>query len=121
MRVKTIRVAQNLQQRGYKQGDIVGIMSGNVHHLAPVVFASICMGCPISTVDTRKESGSISRMFETTEPNVVFCEVKVYDMMVKCLAELGNDAKIFTFNGSKGNSEPVENLFVETGIESEFR
>lgn len=116
----SIRIAQNLQKRGYKQKQIVGIMAANVPHLCPVVLASLCMGCPINSIDSNVEKGILIRMFESTQPEIVFCEARLYDMMAECLAALGNNAKIFTFNGRRGNSEPIENLLVETGNEEDF-
>lgn len=120
MRMMSIRLAQNLQKRGYKQGQIVGTMAKNVPHLAPVIFASLCLGCPINSLDPSVEKGTIIRMFESTQPEIVFCEARLYDVMTECLAELKNNAKIFTFNGTRENSEPVENLFASTGTEEDF-
>lgn len=116
----TIRSAQNLRKLGYKEGQVVGIMAGNVPHLAPIVLASLCIGCPINSIDPDVEKGSVLRMFESTQPEVLFCEARLYDMMTQCLKELGKTAKIFTFNGTKGTSVPVESLFVSTGTEEEF-
>lgn len=116
----TIRLAQNLQKRGYTEGQVFGTYSANVPYLAPVVIASLCMGCPINSIDPSVEKGTILRMFESTQPKAVFCEARLYDMMAECLVELKNDAKMFTFNGVEGSSEPVENLFVETGTEEDY-
>lgn len=51
---------------------------------------------------------------------MIFCDVKAYDLLIDCLKEMDISAKIFTFNGTKGDSEPVENLFEETGREADF-
>lgn len=59
-------------------------------------------------------------MLSTTQPSLMFCDIKIYDLLKECLSELGNDADIFTFGGQIGDSEPVENLFVENGDEYEF-
>lgn len=40
--------------------------------------------------------------------------------MKHSLNELGNTAKIFTFKGMDGDSEPVENLFIETKMDEIF-
>lgn len=120
IRLKTIRAAQNLQARGYKSNQVFGILAGNVTNLPPIVFASLCLGCPINAMHTGVDRPNIVRMFEMTEPSLVFCDVKVYDLVVECLMKLGNVAKVFTFNGTKGDSESVDCLFNETGIEEEF-
>lgn len=117
--MKTIRAAQNLQKRGYKSKQVFGFMTGNFPDVSPIAFASLCMGCPINAQSSTWKPDML-RMLGITEPDLIFCEVEVYDVMVECLTELGNKAKIFTFNGTKGDSEPVQNLFEETGIEEEF-
>lgn len=117
----TIRSAQNLQVRGYKTQQVFGVISGNVVHLAPIVFASLCMGCPISTLDASAEKRNIIHMIKNIEPQIIFCDVAVYDLIVECLNEVKNDLKIFTFNGTKNGSESVENLTTETGIEEDFK
>lgn len=119
IRIKTIRAAQNLQRRGYEPKQVVGIISGNVAQLAPIVFASVCLGWPVNSMPTMWKKYIIT-MLQKTEPKLIFCEVKVYDLVVECLDEVGYKAKVFTFNGKKGDSEPVENLFIETGIEEDF-
>lgn len=115
----TIRAAQNLQRRGYNSKQVISIISGNVPHLAPIVFASICLGGPVNTIPTTPKR-EILRILEMTKPELVFCEIRVFDLVQKCLTELNLDAKIFTMNGTTDHAEPVENLFVKTGIEEEF-
>lgn len=120
LRMKTIRSAQNLLARGYKSKQVFGIVAENVAHLSPIVFASLCLGCPINTLNTGVEKASLIRSFKVTEPSVVFCDVKVYDLVAECLTQMGSNVKVFTFNGTKRDSEQVENLFMETGIEEDF-
>lgn len=95
-------------------------MVENVANVSPIVFAAFSLGCPINTMHTSVEKANLIRMLRMTEPSVLFCDVKVYDLVNECIAELGKIIKIFTFNGTKGDSEAVETLFEETGIEEEF-
>lgn len=121
LHLNTIRAAQNLQQKGYYQPQqVITIMSGNVAHLAPIVFAALSLGCPINVLDVQMEKPTVLQMLRLTQPHLVFCEIKVYDLIVEVLTELKMDAKIFTFNGSKPGSIPVDVLFAETGIEESF-
>lgn len=121
MRLRTIRVAQNLQRRGFNSKFTIATVAGNVPHLAPVVFGNICLGSSVVSMYSAMEKLCVLRMFKLTEPRIIFCEVKVYDLIVKCLAEVGIcKAKIFTFDGIKGDSEAVERLLDATGNESDF-
>lgn len=121
MRLKTIRVAQNLQRRVFNSKCTVATVAANVPHLAPVVYASLCLGFPVAPMYTAMEKPNVLRMFELIEPQIIFCEVKAYDLIMECLAaaKLFN-AKIFTFDGVKGDSEAVDDLFAATGNERDF-
>lgn len=120
MRIKTIQAAQNLQAKGYKPKQVIGFMATNSAYLSPIVFASFCLGCPINALANLLEKEYIIKMLKTTEPCVMFCDVQFYDLVKECLIESGNNAKIFTFNGTQADSEPVESLFIPTGTEEHF-
>ena len=120
IRQKTIRAAQNLQKRGYESKQVFALMAKNSHHVAPIVFGSISIGCPVNTLDTSFKQAELNHMLTTIKPVIMFCDVDVYDLVKECLVELKNDAKIFTFGGSKGEAEPVENLFSESPNEEYF-
>lgn len=95
-------------------------MAANSAYLSPIVFASFNLGCPINALDTLVEKGDAIQMFRKTEPTIFFCDVGSYDLIKECLNELGNNATIFTFGGTKGDSRSVESLFEETGNEENF-
>lgn len=121
LRLMTIRAAQNLHRRNYAASkQVIGIISRNVAHVAPIAFAALCLGCPINSMHTNWKVDTI-RVLQMTEPALIFCEAKLYDLVCECLDAVGNRAKIFTFCGTKGGSEPVENLLAETGDEDDFR
>ncbi|XP_055298411.1 uncharacterized protein LOC129566474 [Sitodiplosis mosellana] len=120
IRQKTIRAAENLLDRGYKPKQVFGLMAKNSHHVAPIVFGSISIGCPVNTLDPSFKKAELIHMLITIKPVLMFCDVGVYDLVSECLAELKNDAKIFTFGGSKGKAEPVEKLLLETHNEDYF-
>lgn len=118
LRTMTIRAAQNLQTRGYGSKEAIGIIARDVPHLIPIVFASLCLGCPANIMNMTQKLDMI-RMLKISEPRLIFCEIEKLDLLIECLNELEMEPKIFTFNGSKADSEPVENLFKDTGIDEE--
>lgn len=120
IRINTIRASQNLQKRGYKSKQVFGLMAKNSQHVASIVFASINVGSAVNTLDPSFGKTELIHMLKTTKPVLMFCDIEAYDLVQECLTELGNEAKIFTLGGSKGGSEPVENLFAETHEEDEF-
>lgn len=120
IRLKTIRAAQNLQKRGAAPKQVFSFVANNSQYLTPMVFASMCLGSPINTMDASFGKAELIHMLKATKPGLIFCDIEAYDATKESLDELGNNAKIFTFGGSNGGSEPVENLFQETGNEDEF-
>lgn len=122
IRLQTIRVAQNLQKRGYgtSSRQTFGIVARNVSHLAAIVFGSFCLGCPINTVYPTADKAFMIHTFQITEPNIIFCEVNAYDLVKECFEEIGKRVKIFTFDGVRGDSEAVECLLQETHNEEDF-
>lgn len=117
---KSIRAAQHLKARGYHKGQLVGIVSPNTHLLAPIVFASLYLGCPVGAADERFEANEMKHTLSITQPALMFCERSLYAKVRESLDALGNGAKIFTFGGQIGDSEPVESLMVEAGDETSF-
>lgn len=121
IRLQTIRVAQNLQKRGYGTSrQTFGIIAGNVSHLAAVVFGSFCLGCPINTVYPTADKAFMIYTFRITQPSIIFCEINAYDLVKECFEEIGKSVKIFTFDGVRGDSETVECLLQETHNEEDF-
>lgn len=96
------------------------MIAKNSHHLAPIVFASMSVGSPVNTLDPSFGKIELKHMIDVVKPVLMFCDVGSYDLLIESLRELGNDAKIFTFGGSKDGAEPVENLFTETNEEDDF-
>lgn len=88
--------------------------------MAPIIFASFCLGCPVNPFHSSVKKNQLLHMLYTTEPNLIFCEASVYDLVVDVLNDLGNHAKVFTLNGTRNGAEAVESLFKETGIEEHF-
>lgn len=119
--LKTVRVAQNLQKREFGPSQVFVFMAENTDYLAPAVFASFCLACPISPLHPMLSKDEISHNLKKTKPSVVFCDVSSYNKMEEALKDAELHAKIFTFGGKSGISEPVENLFTETGVEDDFK
>lgn len=95
-------------------------MARNSHHLAPIVFAAFCLGCPINPLDTTFSKTEFVHMLKITKPKLVFCDVKLLELVEICLQDLQNNAKIYTFGGTSGRSVAVEDLFAETQNEAEY-
>lgn len=88
--------------------------------MAPIIFASLYLGCPVNTLDPSFGKNEMTHMLSNTKPCLIFCDTNVYDVVMESLNELGNSAEIITFGGQIGDSKPVEELFEENGDENAF-
>ncbi|XP_031624429.1 4-coumarate--CoA ligase-like 7 [Contarinia nasturtii] len=116
----TVRVAQNLQNRGYKPKQMFGFMVKNSEAVAALMFAAFAMGAIPDMCSVTLGKEDLAPIFERSKPSVIFCDVEFYDLVRESLREAGSNAKIFTLNGEKGDSESVEALFQKTGKETRF-
>ena len=51
IRLRTIRVAQNITKLGYKKGEMFAIAARNSQNVSAIYFASLALGCPVNTLD----------------------------------------------------------------------
>lgn len=117
---KTVRVAQNLKKFNCLAKSVFGIVTNNGPDVAPIVFASLCLGCPISPIDPAFPKLELKSILNLSKPNTIFCDVTTYDAIELCLKELNIAAQIFTFHGQRKGSVAVETLFIETNNENNF-
>lgn len=121
IKTKTIRAAQNLQARSFfKPKQTFVLLSRNDHNVAPIVFASIAIGCPLNCLDASFSETELIHMLKTTTPAVAFCQSTCYDLLMHCLNVVSNPAKVFVIGDNQTQCESVENLFAETHREQEF-
>lgn len=121
IRLKAVRAAINLQKyTKCQRGNVIGLMASNSKDVAPIVFASLFIGCPLNTLDPSFGKTELIHMLNTTKPSLMFCDVGVCDLVEKCSKELGLKITMFSFGDSNGNASNVESLFVETDDEKGF-
>lgn len=120
IKTKTIRAAQNLQKFGFGRNQVIALSARNNHDVSSITFASIAIGCAVNTLSPTFGKTEYLHMLKITKPVVIFCEIDSYQLIRDCLTEIEIMAKIFTFGGSIGQSESVENLFKETHLEDQF-
>lgn len=69
---QSIRVAQNLQKYNFEKGDVFSIISRNNHQLASILFAGICLGNPLNTLDTSFSETELVHLLGITKPKAIF-------------------------------------------------
>lgn len=92
----TVNVARNLVKLNVKPNDVVGVICRNSKYLPVILYGCIVVGAPINPLDNSFDSQHIKHIFGQTKPVLVFCDAEVYQTTKTILAELENDAKVFT-------------------------
>lgn len=116
----TVRVAQNLQNRGVQSRQVIGFMAGMSAHVTSTLVASICLACPIAPMHPMLSKDEIVRNLKKSKPIVIFCDASAYDQLKDALEELKLNVNVFIFGDGIDGLEPVENLLIETGEENHF-
>lgn len=120
MRLNVIRIAQNLQLKGFNSRQVFGFMVNNTDHVAPLIFAAFCLACPIAPVHSLLSKEEIVQTFMKTKPSVVFCDAVAYHRMNEALKDLKVNVKVFILGEAIDDVETIESLLIETGTESDF-
>lgn len=120
IRIKTIRAAQNITKLGLIPDDVIGIAATNNEYLAPIVFASMAIGCPVNPLDPTFGTAEMTHMFGITKPKLIFCDVENLSAVRACTKELKINPMIVTFGQKTEYSLPVNDLFIETRNEDDF-
>lgn len=135
--INTIRFAQNLNNLGISNGDVVAVLAANHHHLSSVLFGAMALAAPVNILGLNCSTGKyclliesinslhlfiteeITHMLGLTKPKIVFCEPSNIDRVRLALQELLLDIPVYTFDESPKDGS-VDELLVETGNEKDF-
>ncbi|EAT37104.1 AAEL010853-PA [Aedes aegypti] len=123
MRLKTIRIAQNIIKLGYGETgteDIFTMVVRNGENAAPVVFACFALGIPVNTLDPTFSQDDLSHMLGTVKPKVIFCDNDVLDNVSAACNAIGISPKIVLMSESERGHDHLETLLEPTGIEEVF-
>ncbi|XP_058443734.1 uncharacterized protein LOC131425681 [Malaya genurostris] len=121
MRLRSVRVAQNLASIGYETGDVMTIISRNNQNLAPVVFGCFMLGLSINSLDPKFHRDDFAHMFATVKPKVVTCEGDLIEE-VKAACEMANiEPNLIVFGPRVNGYTRVDDLLVETGLERQYQ
>lgn len=88
--------------------------------VAPIIFASLCLGCPISVIDSSFTKSKVKSIISISKPKIFFCDINVHGLLEASLKDLKITAKIYTFDGQRGDSISIDTLFAETNNETNF-
>lgn len=96
LKIKIIRVAQNLKKAGIKNEDVVGVICSNTNELMAFVNGIIQLGAVVNPMSVQQSVDDLVNMFRQTKPRLVICDSDVYEKTQETLNILENDAPIYT-------------------------
>lgn len=120
LHVKTIRMAQNLTRLGLCRGDIISAAVRNHHHLAPMVFAAMTLGCPFNALDPTHKQFELAHMLCITRPKLVVCDHTNVTVVQDSCVKAGIAPLIFTIDEATAQSRSIDELLEPTNVEHEF-
>lgn len=122
LRVKSIRLAQNLTALGIKSSDVVGIICRHTHEVTIALYGCILIGAPVNPSDLSFTKNDIKHMFEQTKPKLVICDSDQVSKVREALSELRNDAKVYSISYGESSEDflSFNELIEPTGSEDNF-
>ncbi|XP_055604091.1 probable 4-coumarate--CoA ligase 1 [Uranotaenia lowii] len=122
MRLRAIRLAQNLTALGYRKGEVVTLASGNSENLAPIVLGLLFVGMPFNGIPPNYEFEDAVRMFKMSKPTLVICQESNYELIKKAVGlTVGVNTKVYVLDTVMNNVLNTNELLAETGVETLFR
>lgn len=105
LRIKSIRVAQNLIKLGIKADDVVSIVCSSSNELTICLYGCILIGAPINPLDVSFTKDDLKQMFRQTLPKIVVCDPNSVSKIRDALSELKIGARIYvtSIDGEKSN------------------
>lgn len=111
----TIRAAKNLRNFGCRKGQVILISTKNTADVVPLIFAALCLGCPVTPVHPYNTRVEYLYHLNLTKPEIVFIDLDLHSMLKECFDELEICAKYFTFGGETVGTHSINTLFEKCG------
>ncbi|XP_055587058.1 uncharacterized protein LOC129739604 [Uranotaenia lowii] len=120
MKLRTVRMAQNLTSLGYNETDTCTLVTLNSDHVAPLVYACLTLGITINPLEVSLPSIGFVHMLKTVKPSVVFCEQRSLQEVEAAMSMIDLSVEVFVIGERVEGYKHVEDLLVETGEEDQF-
>lgn len=111
LRRLTICAAKNLRNFGCQKGQIIFISSKNTGDIAPLVFAALCLGCPVASLPTCFSQAEYLDFLSFSKPEIVFCDPEIHSIFKECFDKLKINALFFTFDRQLDGTHSIDSLF----------
>lgn len=116
IRLRSIRIAENLLKSGYVKNDLITIVSMRSNNIVALVFGCILIGCPINYVDPTMTS-QFEQLFNTIPPKVIFCNSD----SLRRLQNLNLSTQIVTIDEKVSDVEFIDRYLAPTSSDDSFQ
>lgn len=121
LRVKIIRVAQNLRKLGIGDGDVVSVVCNNSMELMAYINGIIQLGAIVNPMSVDHSKDDLLQMFKDTQPKLVLSDAKAYEKIENVLNELGLSSPIYNTYGEIDGALSADELLKPTGEEENYQ
>lgn len=121
MRLRAIRVAQNLTALGFRKGDMAAVICSNSENLAPLVLGLWMVGLPFISLPVGFNGDDLGHLMGLVQPKVVFCDDAVYKTALEGAGKaLKMKPVVFAVESEMESIRKVDELLESTGKEEQF-
>ncbi|EDS27150.1 luciferin 4-monooxygenase [Culex quinquefasciatus] len=122
LRLRIVRVAQNLSALGFRRGDMAAMACSNSENLAPLALGLMVAGVPFIALPTVGFNGDdLGHLMGLVQPKLVICDDSVYKQVLDGAGKaLKMKPVIFAVESERENVRKVEELLQGTGTEGDF-
>lgn len=121
LRLRIIRVAQNLARIGIKDEDIVSVVCSNTLDLMAYTNGIIQLGAIINPMFVDHSKADLINMFKQTKPKLIICDFEVYDKVREVCNELESVSPVYITAKRVPGALFAEDLFEPTGNEKKYQ
>ncbi|XP_055524926.1 probable 4-coumarate--CoA ligase 3 [Wyeomyia smithii] len=121
MRLRAIRVAQNLSSLGFGKGDMAALICCNSENLTPIALGLLIAGVTFVALPVNFHADDLGYLMGLVQPELVICDEAVYKATLDGAARsLNQKPVIFVVESERESVRNVEELLQETGNEAAF-
>lgn len=121
IRLRAIRVAQNLVDLGFRNGDMAAVVCSNSENLTPLVLGFWLVGIPFISLPVGFNGDDLGYLMGLVQPTLVICDDGVYKTVLEGTRKaLKMKPVIFAMESELESIRKVEELLQETGKEGAF-
>lgn len=92
---KSIKIANFLKIKNFKQGDVVGLLAKNSENVAPILFACLTLGLPFNPYASALSENDLKPLIEKTKPKAFFCDLNELEKVRNVVKKIGIESEIF--------------------------